>query len=297
MTHLALVLLLLAAPGDKARENAASGGPSPSGVRTVVLDDKNVGKVFRIRTARNLLTTVEFPEEMLSTPECGDCADGKGTSEDALFLLETEAQGRYLTIRPNSAAGRRARTVDDDATSVLVRLEHSTLTLYVERVEQKKADTRVIFAYPNRDADDEYLRVERAKLEAELTSKLEAEVTGRFLQAFSEPHKCARKGARARNDDVVLEVTELCYFGRDVIVTFTVENRSRDPLDLASVVVNKGANKREYLSQKTVEFQKISSGVVALELADGENPAGPYEVTVSEGGVKGRAVTLTGLEF
>jgi len=297
MTHAGLLFLLFAAAGTKSKSEAAAEAPAPNAVRTVILDDKNVGKVFRIRTARNVITTIEFPDELLNTPACGDCADAKESGSDALFLIETVASGRYLTIRANNPQTRRAREADDDATSILVRLEHATLTLYVERVEPKKADTRVIFAYPNHEADDEYLRVEKAKLEGEYAAKLKTEVTGRFLQAFSEPHQCVRKGSRARNDDVVLVVTELCYFGRDVIVTFTVENRSRDPLDLASVVVNKGANKREYLSQKMVEFQRVSTGVVALELAEGENPVGPYEVTVAEGGLKGRTVKLSGLQF
>jgi hypothetical protein len=171
------------------------------------------------------------------------------------------------------------------------------LTLYVELVERPKADTRVIFVYPDRAAESEYLRVERAKLEAEAAAKIESEVTGMFLRAFSEPHHCSRKGARARNDNVVLEVTELCYFGRDVILMFTVENRARAPVEIGSVVVNKGANKREYLSEKTVEFQKVSTGVVAFRLPDGEKSSGPYEVTVYEGAGKHRVVTVGGIEF
>jgi hypothetical protein len=222
---------------------------------------------------------------------------GKGPDGDALFRLEPVGQGRYLMIRPNKGTGRPTRAGEDEATSVLVRLEHATLTLYVERVEGQKADTRVIFSYPNRIAESEYLRVEKGKLEAEGAAKIETEVTGRFLRAFSEPHHCSRKGARARNDDVVLEVTELCYFGREVILSFTVENRGRTPVDIGSVVVNKGANKREYLSEKTVEFQGVSRGVVALQLPEGDNSAGPYEVTVYEGTGRHRVVTVGRVEF
>ena len=290
------IALATAASAGRAKETATEGAPSVQEARQIVLDEKNVGKVFHIRTARNLLTTVEFPEDMLGAPACGDCSSGKDADDDGLFRLDAVGQGRYLTIRPSSTA-RRMRPGEDEATSVLVRLEHATLTLYVERVERAKADTRVIFVYPNRTAESEYLRVEKAKLEAEAAAKIEAAVSGRFLQAFAEPHHCSRKGARARNDDIVLEVTEMCYFGREVIISFTVENRARAPVEIGSVMVNKGANKREYLSEKTVEFQKVSSGVVALRLPDGDSSSGAYELTVSESAGKRRAVTVTGLEF
>ena len=130
-----------------------------------------------------------------------------------------------------------------------------------------------------------------------MARRIESEVSGRFLRAFSQPHHCSKKGARARNDDVVLEVTELCYFGREVILAFTVENRGRIPVEIGSVVVNKGANKREYLSERTIEFQKVSSGVVSLKLPEGESSAGPFELTVYEGAGKKRAVTVGGLDF
>ena len=182
-------------------------------------------------------------------------------------------------------------------TTVLVRLEHATLMLYLERVERKSAaDTRVVLVYPNRSGETEYVRAEKAKLEAETAARIESEVSGRFLRAFSEPHHCSKKGARARNDDVVLEVTELCYFGREVILSFTVENRGREsPSRSGSVIVNKGASKREYLSERTIEFQKVSSGVVSLRLPEGDTAGGPFEITVSEGSGKRRSVTVGGL--
>jgi len=268
------------------------------GVREIILDEKTVGKTIAIRTARNLLTTVEFPEDMLGAPSCGDCTDGKNPDNDALFRVESVAQGRYLAIAPNSEAVRRTKVGEEPVTTVLVRLEHSTLMLYLERVEKKSAaDTRVVLVYPNRSGESEYVRAEKAKLEAEGAARIESEVSGRFLRAFTQPHHCSKKGARARNDDVVVEVTELCYFGREVIVAFTVENRGRVPVEIGSVIVNRGASKREYLSERTIEFQKVSSGVVSLRLADGDPTGGPFELTVSEGNGKQRAVTVAGLDF
>ena len=247
--------------------------PEVKGVRQIVLDEKTVGKAIAIRTARNLLTTVEFPEDMLGAPTCGDCTDGNNPESDALFRVEPVAQGRYLAVTPNAEAPVRAKPGEEPVTTVLVRLEHATIMLYLERVERKSAaDTRVVLVYPNRTGETEYVRAEKAKLEAETAARIESEVSGRFLRAFSEPHHCSKKGARARNDDVVLEVTELCYFGREVIVSFTVENRGRVPVEIGTVIVNKGASKREYLSERTIEFQKVSSGVVSLRLPEGECP-------------------------
>ena len=272
--------------------------PEVKGVREVVLDEKTVGKAIGIRTARNLLTTVELPEDMLGAPSCGDCTDGKTPSSDALFRVEPVAQGRYLAITPNDEAGRRAEASDEPVTTVLVRLEHATLMLYLQRVDRKSAaDTRVVLTYPNRTSESEYVRAEKAKLEAETAARIESEVSGRFLRAFSEPHHCSKKGARARHDDVVLEVTELCYFGRDVILSFTVENRGRVPVEIGSVIVNKGTSKREYLSERTIEFQKVSSGVVSLRLPEGDATSGPFELTVSEGSGKRRSISVGGLDF
>jgi hypothetical protein len=295
----ALVALLLGVTaGARAKEAATRAVPFVRAAREVVLDEKTVGKAIEVRTARNLLTTVEFPEDLLGPPTCVDCSDGKGPGGDALFRIEPVAQGRYLAITPNSDAGRRMRAGEDPVTTVLVRLEHATLMLYLQRVEEKSAaDTRVVLVYPNRSAETEYLRVEKAKLEAESAARIESEVSGRFLRAFTEPHHCSRKGARARNDDIVLEVTELCYFGREVILSFTVENRGRVPVEVGSVVVNRGANKREYLSERTIEFQKVSSGVVSLRLPEGDSAGGPFEVTVYESTGKHRAVSVGGLEF
>ncbi|HVO19849.1 MAG TPA: hypothetical protein VMU15_11370 [Anaeromyxobacter sp.] len=284
-----------AAPGKEpaARDEAASDPPRDA--REIVLDEKASGRVFAVRTARNVVTVVEFPEDLVGLPACGDCEDGQGPEGDALYRMEAVARGRYLTLRPNPVA-RRARE-SDPVTTILVRMEHATLTLYVEQVERGRADTRVVFTYPNRSADDEYLRVERAKLELEAAARAEAALTARFLRSFAEPHRCVSKSARVRSDDLVLEVREMCYFGREVIITLEVENRGRDPLEVGSVVVNRGSSKREYLSEKTIEGDRPSTAVVALHLEDGEQVRGPYAVTLQESGGRGRVVAIDHLEF
>ncbi len=295
---LAVVVVVSSGAAAHGKDGAPQSVPSVRGARQVTLDEATVGKAIEVRVAPNLLTTVEFPEDMLAAPTCGDCTDGRSADSEALFRIEPVAQARYLAITPNGESALRGRAGEDAVTTVLVRLEHATLLLSLKRVERRTAaDTRVILVYPNRSTESEYVRVEKAKLEAESATRIEAEVSGRFLRAFSEPHNCSRKGARIRNDDIVLEVTELCYFGREVIITFTVENRGRVPLEVGSVVLNKGTSKREYLSDRTIEFQKVSSGVVSLRLAEADTSDGPFELTVNEGAGKHRSVTVGGLRF
>src|SRR5690242_11150919 len=80
--------------------------------REVVLDEKIVGKAIEIRTARNMLTTVEFPEDMVGAPACGDCTDGKDPDSDSLFRVEPVARGRYLAITPISDPSRKGNSAD-----------------------------------------------------------------------------------------------------------------------------------------------------------------------------------------
>jgi len=88
-------------PGGRLGQDQG-GGPEPDvqPAREIVVDEKKVGKVHHIRTARGVVTTVEFPEDLMEAPKCGDCADGTGGG--ALSRMEWNAQGRYLTIWPNT---------------------------------------------------------------------------------------------------------------------------------------------------------------------------------------------------
>jgi hypothetical protein len=78
-----------------------------------------------------------------------------------------------------------------------------------------------------------------------------------------------------------------------------VENRGRAPIEVGSVAVNKGTleSKEGYLSDSTIEFQKVSSGVMSLRLPDSDNTKGPFELTISETTGKHRVVTVRGVEF
>jgi hypothetical protein len=209
--------------------------------------------------------------------------------------MAVSGQARYVTLRPNTSA-KKPRD-GETGTTILVRLEHATLTLYVEQAERARADTRVVFTFPNRTSDTEYLRVERAKIEAEANGRVETMFRGRMLRAMQEPHACVRKSARTRNEDIVLEVKEMCYFGRDVFIVFQVENRGSIPLEVGAVVVSRGQNAHDDLGGGRVEGSEPSVGAVSVRLADGDALKGPYELSIHEKGGKERVISVGRLEF
>ena len=272
---------------------AAAAAQNGNGTREVALDERSSGKTFGIHTARSVLTTIEFPEDIQGRAACGDCEDDQGREGDALYRWQVAEQGRYLTIRPNLA--RKVRE-EDSETTILVRLEHATLTLFVEQGERSRADTRVVFTYPNRAAESEYLRAERAKMEAAAEVKLERALRARLHQAMVDPHGCMSKSTRSRQDDIVLVVKEICYFGRDVFFTFEVENRGRTPFEIGSVQLDKGTNDGEE-ETRTVDNDHPEVGVVGIHLADGDAVRGPYTLTIHERGGKERFVQVTKLEL
>src|SRR5512142_1273368 len=146
MLHgLMILAAMLAAANGSSKVAISKGQPR---ARQLALDDR--GKVFEIRVARNVVTTVEFPEEMVQKPTCPDCAEASAQDAgDALFRLDAHKDARYLAIWPNNAAARRWSSVEGVLTSVVVKLEHATLTLVLRRVDPPKADTRVVFVAPN----------------------------------------------------------------------------------------------------------------------------------------------------
>jgi hypothetical protein len=177
-----------------------------------------------------------------------------------------------------------------------VKLEHGVVTLLLRRVEPKRADARVTFAAPDRAAENEYLRVERLKLEAAVADQIRHGVDREFEKAFLQEHRCERSRERVRKDDIVLEVNEICLFGDRVVLVFTVENRARAPFEAGSLAVNKVQGKA-YEFGAPIEFGESRTGVVVGTVKEGVQPHGRYEVALHEGGGKGRVLTLKGLEI
>ena len=285
----ALAAQKTAPPKDAATEVRAQ---TPRAKREIVLDEKDESKVIAIYTARNVLTTVEFPDELVAQPRCGSCEADEGAPGAAPYRLGYSIQGRYLTVRPNP----EVRQGNEDISNILVRLEHATLTLVLIPGEVAKADTRVVLGYPNRVAESEYLRVERGKIEAEANERVEKMYRNRLHQAMLEPHACRSTTTRNRNDDIVLEMREMCFFGRDVFFTFQLENRGSTPFETGAVTVDKGVSDGQEES-RTVKSDRPEVGVVGVHLRDSEQLHGPYTLTVREAGGKERTISVNRLEF
>lgn len=278
-------------------------------VRTIAIDEKKAGKVYRIRTAIGYPATIEFPEPFGAPPSCGDCGEKPG----GLFRIDVFADAHYLTIKPRAYPGPQPDgtfvSADEFVTSVNVRLTSMTLTLQVELAERDKADARVVFTLPQRGSESAFVRDEIAKarraLDEEYATRVEQGVVAGFLRALSQPHGCTPSSLRSRHEDLVVEVNELCYFGSAVYARFTVENRGRAPADLADVTLRKGTHSgaaplpdaRAYLPQNHLEFQGTVTGVVGVQLPEGEEPARAYELVITERGGKNRQVVASGFGF
>jgi hypothetical protein len=131
-------------------------------------------------------------------------------------------------------------------------------------------------------------------------------VNNAFLRALAENHNCIKASQRARSEDAVLQIKELCYFGAGYYVLFTLENRGRQPFDVADVTVQKSIGRHGgepvteaefYLPSLQVEFRQTVTGVVGFQLAEGEKPARAYHLMVLEGGGKGRSITISRFGF
>jgi hypothetical protein len=326
-SHLALVIALsLAAktssgtPGTKnasaapqasrspaARLPGTSDGPEAKEVRTIPIDEKRAGKVYRVRTAIGYPATIEFPEPFAAPPTCGDCGD------NGLFRLDVFNEGRYLTIKPRVYPGPQKDgstiSADEFVTSLNVRLASLTLTLQVELAERDKADARVVFTVPQRSAESAFVREEIAKarkgLEDEFAGRLDQGVIQSFLRALAQPHNCAPASIHTRHEDLVLEITETCYFGSAVYFRFSVENRGRTPTDIGEVALRKGArgaaaplpDAHVFLPQPHLEFRGTVTGVIGAQLTEGEEPARAYELVVSERGGRNRQLVASGFGF
>jgi hypothetical protein len=287
---MAVVVALGAAQADK---KESSGPVALRDERRVVLGDDAPGRQ-PIYTERGVLTEVDFPEDFLDPPECGQwCDDAKDERPEAVYRLQTELKGHYLTVQRKPV---RHASTDGMVVTIIVRLEHNK-ALTLELIQDPAADTRVVFTYPDRKAESEYVKAEYHNMEAVAAQKVAAGVTDKFLRAFAGPHRCLDKTWRSRNDDVVLEVQQLCYFGENVVISFTVENRAREPLKLANAAVTRGLNVLVSLPQEPVQFQQTVSGVVSMQVPESANPRGPFELTIYEDGGRKRVVTVAGVGF
>lgn len=275
-------------------------------IRQIPIDGERANKVYEIHTAIGFPAVVEFPEPFLEPPACGDCGD-KG-----LFHIDINANN-YFTIKPGKYPGAQPNgsviSPDEFVTTVNVRLQSKlTLTVVVRLTDREKADPRVVFTLPNRGGDKAYLQAQvdaaRHELERTYAEKTELASQQLFLQAIAEPHQCVPASLHERKSDVVLEVRELCRFGNSLYVKFTVENRGRALLDIGEVSLLAargqealGADTHDYMPQRTVEFQGVSTGVVGFAITKEDSAPKAFVLRISERGGSNREITSSSFGF
>jgi hypothetical protein len=287
-------------------------------VRQIPIDENRANKVYRVRTAPGLQAILEFPEGFSSPPSCGDCADGSAPathlqSSPALFVIQTFASENYIAIKPlrfSREEGGEGPPAEEFLTTVTVRLVSKlTITLQVEYSARDKADARVVFTFPHRSAETEYVRQQvakaRAELEASYAARISAATTRVLLGTLLEAPKCSSVGAFVRTGDTRLEVTQVCRVGQKVFVRFNVENRGRVPLALGTVRLERrhGMASRPIpetqflLSKSELEFRDELKGVIGYELPEGEAAAESYSLHLQEKSGDTREVVVRDFGF
>lgn len=311
---LLLAILLAAAPPAPATNTADAS--SKKEARLIPLDETQARVFHTVYTHPSVPAIIEFPEPWVGTPSCGDCVDLAAPPEtlkssDALFAVQLFPDQQYILIKPAQFSKKDGgRVADADfLTTLTVKLQSKlTVTLRIQYGTLDQADPRVVFTLPNRGKESQYVREQIAKaksdLEAQDAERISSGVRDEFLRAFLQPHECTSLNRHERNNDVVVEVNELCRFGDHVVARFTVENRHRGVFEVGDVVVSAGDGKdaqqvdgaafRMEGDAREVPWKTVRAGVVGFDSAD---KVASYELTISEDGGKGRKVRVTGLSF
>lgn len=291
-------------PGATPSQTQAQEAPTVDRpVRQIPIDESRANKVYRVRTAPGLQAILEFPEGFSSPPSCGDCADGGAPaaslqSSPALFVIQTFAADNYIAIKPlrfSREDGGDGPPAEEFLTTVTVRLvSRLTITLQVEYAPRDKADARLVFTFPNRGAETEFVRQQvaraRAELEASYASRISAATTRVLLLTLLDAPKCSSVSRFVRTGDMRVDVMQLCRVGNKVFVRFSVENRGRTPLALGAIRLERMEGPRSVpiedaqflLSRDELEFRDETKGVIGYELPEGQAAATSYSLHVRE---------------
>lgn len=301
-----------AAPAPAPPPPAPALASPPTGdreIRTIPLTEAQARRVLVVRVSPSYPATIEFPEPFAAPPTCGDCGDKAG-----LFRLDVFNDAHYLVIKPRLFAGPQSDgsviPAADFLTTITVRLSSFTLTMQIEYVDDpKKADPRIVFTLPARSQESAFVQQEIAKarkqLEEDFAAKLDKSTTQALLKALSNHHTCTPLSQHIRRDDIVVQAKELCSFGSRFYVPFTIENRARTTVEIESVTLQHGQDKKTlmlpdtlqlYLSTDHLDFQAVAHGVIGFSLDEGQATPRLYALYVLERGGLGRSLTLDGIQ-
>ena len=296
---------------------AASASPPKKEARIIPLDETQA-RTFHTIVAHPLApAVVEFPEPFTGMPVCGDCVDGSSPPEvlansAALFLIDLVPTEHFLTIKPIQRPRSEGGAIPDEhyLTTLTVRLRSKvTLTLRVQYGSVDAADGRVVFTLPGRAGQlqfiEEQLAKRTAELEASFAARVAASADEMVLRALLEPHSCTNVSRRERNDNLFLEVKEICRFAGRGYMRFSIENRSKTMFQLGAVEVVSGRGRDAAVLMGTrtafsdgatdVPFQKTVDGVVSFDVVDGVSNG--LQLAVTEAAGRSRRVQLADLRF
>lgn len=305
------------APQPAALDAGSPAPPAPKKeARVIPLDETQARTFHTIITHPSIPAILEFPEPFLGSPSCGDCVDGSSPPDvlrtaDALFLFDLFPAEQYISIKPAQFSKRDGGRVPDEnfLTTLTVRLQSKvTLTLRIQYGTVEQADARVVFTLPNRGAETQYVKDQvakaRAQLEASYADRVSEGVKRELVRTFLEPHSCVSSNRRERNDNIVVEVQELCRFGARGLIRFTVENRHKAPFRVGDVQVMVGRGKIAVAADNVfplfegnaeeVAFRATVSAVVAFDLPEGTKDSS-FELHLTESDGKGRKVVVSEL--
>jgi hypothetical protein len=317
-----LFLLVATTASQQPERSVAKTKPQPTTTRVgkeakLIPLDESQARTFHTVTAHpSVPALIEFPEPFAGAPSCGDCVDGSSPPEvladsSALFLFDLFPEEQYLSIKPIQLPKSEGGSIPDEAylTTLTVRLKSKlTITVRVQYAPAAKADARIVFTLPHREAESQFVREEtkkqRDELEASFAERVNQGVSRGLQRTLLEPHGCTEMRRRDRSDDVILEVRELCRFGPRGYIRFTLENRHNLLYRLGEVQVLAGTGKDavpvDALTPlvegdvREMPFRNSIHAVVGFEMPPSAS-AFSYELVVTEDGGKNRRVALSGL--
>lgn len=299
----------------------AAGAPSPTvpaprrEARAIPLDETQARTFHAITTHPNIPAIIEFPERWIGQPTCGDCIDPSTAPPsqpvDALFAVQFNPEQQQIVVKPAQYARSDGGAIPNREflTTLTVKLAESkmTLTLRLEYGTLDTADPRVVFTLPGRSNETAYvqqkLREAKERIEVEVAERVALGVNDELRRLFLQPHDCRPSDQRHRNENILVEVKELCRFGARRILRFTVENRHQSLFNIGSIDLRHGAQPIADTGfafegdHRAVKHKQVLTGVITFDVETEGAPAERFELRITEDGGRNRNVVVSGLSF
>lgn len=271
-----------------------------SGIRVIELDPAKPGEQYYVKASPSTKTVFQFPEPWATTPICGDCIIGDEKPVEQLWRLDLIPETNSIVLnairRPSASLSPLAFKTNLDVTlrsglSIVVR---------IEIVLPDDADTRVQFTLPKSSTADAILTKERDRLEQEFSARAKDVAMKRILDIHMKKTICKDFSGRPnRNELIVVRLKQFCRTSNILYLTFEVENRSGEDLQLASASLSDSSNASSFMQfeRTRLPFNARTLGIAALELPDADPPPSTYTLTIQEDGGRDRDVVVDGIDF